>query len=354
MIVASKLTKFYGRHPAVREISFEIEEGEIVGFLGLNGAGKSTTLRIISCQLVPTSGTVTVAGFNVLESSEEIRRRIGYLPEIPPLYSEMTVRAYLEFAARLKGVPKSELAKRVDEVEETTRLTDVSQQVIGTLSAGYRQRVGIAQAIVHRPELLILDEPFSGLDPVQTVQMREMIRNLGGNHTVLLSSHLLSQIHETCDRILVIQGGRIVAQGKEEELVSLLTGGVGIELEVRGEVERITAAVESIDDVVDYRTHLLEDDVVRVEVQVAGAAERWTRRRLPQTVVGEAGEAVEHVDVREALAGAMHDAGLGLRELRLSRAELESVFIQLTQGESPKAGDPGEAQPERTPEEVAS
>lgn len=324
MIVASNLTKFYGTQPAIRDLSFEIGEGEIVGFLGLNGAGKSTTLRIISCQLVPTSGAVTVEGFDVLSRSEDIRQRIGYLPEVPPLYPEMTVRSYLKFVARLKGVAPAEVDQRVEKVEEITRLGEVTHQVIGTLSAGYRQRVGIAQAVVHEPPLLILDEPFAGLDPVQTVDMREMIRGLGGDHTVLLSSHLLSQIHETCDRILVIQKGRIVAQGPEQELVSLLRSGIEVELEVRGEPEAVAAALDRVEGVVDYDTHLLDDGEVRVVVRAEAGRDSWSRRRT------EGDEVVEHPDVREALAAALTEAGLGLREMRRSVAELESVFIQLT------------------------
>ncbi len=335
MIVASNLTKFYGNIPAIRDLSFTIEEGEIVGFLGLNGAGKSTTLRVISCQLVPTSGTVTVAGLDVIERSQEIRQRIGYLPEIPPLYHEMTVHAFLDFVARLKGVSGADVKKRVEEVEEITRVSTVAHQVIGTLSAGFRQRVGIAQAVVHKPDLLILDEPFAGLDPVQTVDMREMIRDLGGDHTVLLSSHLLSQIHETCDRILVIQEGRLVAQGREDELVSLLTSGSEVELVLRGSEEDIEAAIRTVGGAGDFQTTRLEDgvyredDVYRVVVKAPAGQSKWVRARPEGSVT--------HVDVREALAAAVLEAGVGLRELRLSVAELESVFIQLTRGDAQAA-----------------
>lgn len=324
MIVAKDLTKYYGPRPAIRDLSFTIEKGEIVGFLGLNGAGKSTTLRIISCQLVPTSGTVTVAGFDVIEHSEEIRRRIGYLPEVPPLYQEMTVRSFLDFAARLKGVAGPAVARRVAEVEEVTRVGAVAHQVIGTLSAGYRQRVGIAQAVVHKPDLLILDEPFAGLDPVQTVDMRDMIRGLGGEHTVLLSSHLLSQIHQTCDRILVVQDGRIVAQGSEEELGALSRGGEEIDLEVRGSTEAVFAALRTVEGLGTFRVGDPREGVCPVAVTVPAGVARWTRERP--------GGAVDHDDVREALAAALVEAGLGLRGLRRSEAELESVFVQLTRG----------------------
>jgi ABC-2 type transport system ATP-binding protein len=328
MIVAKDLTKYYGTRPAIRDLSFTIEKGEIVGFLGLNGAGKSTTLRIISCQLVPTSGTVTVAGFDVLEHSEEIRRRIGYLPEVPPLYQEMTVRSFLDFAARLKGVASRDVARRVAEVEEVTRVGEVSQQVIGTLSAGYRQRVGIAQAVVHKPELVILDEPFAGLDPVQTVDMRDMIRGLGGGHTVLLSSHQLSQIHQTCDRILVIQDGRIAAQGTEDELAARAGAREEVAVEVRGAADDVVAALRTVEGPASVKIERDHDGVVDAVVAVPAGIERWSRTR--------AGGAVEHEDVVEALAAAVVEAGLGLRGLRRSEAELESVFVQLTRGEGPE------------------
>ena len=308
MIVASKLTKYYGDRAAVRETSFSDGCGRDRWIpLGLNGAGKSTTLRIISCQLVPTTGTVTVGGLDVLDHSQEIRKRIGYLPEVPPVYPEMTVHEYLLFVARIKGVARGAVKDRVAQAEENTRVAHVRHQVIGTLSAGYRQRVGIAQAVVHQPDLLILDEPFAGLDPVQTVEMREMIRRLGGKHTVLLSSHLLSQIHETCDRILVIQKGRIVAQGKEDELVSMLTAAAEIEVEVRGPEPVVAQTLSAVDGVASCRTQVLDDGVVRARVATT-------------------------TEVREALAAAVVQAGLGLRSLRRSSAELESVFVQLSRG----------------------
>jgi ABC-2 type transport system ATP-binding protein len=317
MIVATNLTKYYGDRAAVRDLSFSIRSGEIFGFLGLNGAGKSTTLRMISCQLVPTAGTVTVGGLDVLEDSQAIRRRIGYLPEVAPLYHEMTVQSYLEFVARIKGVPRRKVAERIAQVQETTGLSQVRRQVVGTLSAGYRQRVGIAQAVVHQPEFLILDEPFAGLDPVQTVEMREMIRRLGGQHTVLLSSHLLSQIHETCDRIIVIQRGRVVAQGTEQELVATLTGGGQVEMEVRGEAEAVEQALSAVEGVSRCHVTPLGEGLLRVRA--------------------EAGD-----EAREALAAAVVQGGFGLRGLRRSTAELESVFVQLTQDNSTEPTSPAE------------
>ena len=305
MIVASNLTKYYGDRPAVLDLSFEIGQGEIVGFLGLNGAGKTTTLRILSCLLVPTSGTVTVAGIDVLEGSHEIRKRIGYLPEVPPLYGEMTVRAFLEFAARLRGVRGAEVASRLAEVLAVTRIEEVADQVIATLSAGFRQRVGIAQAVVHRPSLLILDEPFGGLDPVQTVEMRDMVRGLGGEHTVLLSRHNLPQIHQTCDRILVIQRGQIVARGSEEELAARLAPGrARIEAEVRGEASDVASALDGLEGIESHEAVELEGGLVRVTVAAVD-------------------------DVRETVAEALVTRGLGLRSLKRVELELEDVFVRL-------------------------
>ena len=218
MIEVHKLSKYFGARAAIREISFSIAQGEVVGFLGLNGAGKTTTLRILGCLLLPTSGTVRVGGLEVTENPYEIRRKIGFLPDTPPLYPEMTVGAYLAFAARLRKVPGRDTAARVAEAEEKTALRDMHGEVIGELSHGYRQRVGVAQAIVHKPALLILDEPSAGLDPAQIIEMRNLLRGLRGEHTVLISSHFLTEISQTCDRLLVIQAGELVGQGSEDEL----------------------------------------------------------------------------------------------------------------------------------------
>src|SRR6476469_5728147 len=225
MIKDKGLTKYYGELAAVRELDFSIDRGEVIGFLGLNGAGKTTALKILGCILLPTSGDVTVDGIDIARDPHEVRRRIGFLPDTPPLYNDMTVGRYLKFAAELRGVPSSEAGKAVAEAEERTATRDVHDQPIFSLSHGYRQRVGVAQALVHKPKLLILDEPTSGLDPVQIVEMRKLIRSLKGEHTVLVSSHILSEISQTCDRLLVIQAGEIVAQGTEAELAQRFGGG---------------------------------------------------------------------------------------------------------------------------------
>ncbi|MFW6023533.1 MAG: ABC transporter ATP-binding protein, partial [Myxococcota bacterium] len=252
MIVVDHVTKYYGANPAVRDLDFRIEEGECVGFLGLNGAGKTTTLNLLSCLLLPTSGKVTIRGLDAEEEPHEIRKFIGYLPDAPPVYGEMRVTEFVRFAGRLRRMTSAAVKERLPEVIDICGLREVADQAIGTLSHGYRQRVGIAQAIVHKPALLILDEPIQGLDPVQIVEMREMIRSLRGEHTILLSTHILSEIEQTCDRILMLHEGRITAQGTEEELASQFGGGVGIELEVRGEegaVRQALQALEGIDGV---------------------------------------------------------------------------------------------------------
>src|SRR6202795_5241205 len=218
MIKVEGLTKRYARTIAFDNISFEVEKGGIVGFLGPNGAGKTTTMRVLTCFLPPTSGSASVAGFDVLEHPLEVKKRIGYLPETPPLYPEMEVHEYLTFVGRLKGISSADVGRRVSEVSERCAVGDVRTKLIGKLSKGYRQRVGLAQAIIHNPEVLVLDEPTSGLDPKQIIETRELIRGLGGQHTVVLSTHILPEVSKTCQRVVVINQGKVVAAGEPDEL----------------------------------------------------------------------------------------------------------------------------------------
>ena len=232
MIEVSGISKFYGQKKAVENLNFSINEGEIVGLLGLNGAGKSTILKVLGCFLLPSQGEAKVGAYSVTHDSHKVRQLIGYLPDRPPLYKEMTVEDYLVFVAKLKDTPTSLVSQYVGEAIEHTNLEDVRFRTLEQLSHGYQQRVGIAQAIVHKPKVLILDEPINGLDPIQIAEMRDLILSLKGRHTVILSSHILSEITKTCDRILVIDQGELVAQGTESELMGLGDGLMNIHLEL--------------------------------------------------------------------------------------------------------------------------
>ena len=316
MIQIRDLYKYYGRRRALGPVSVDIDDGEIIGLLGLNGAGKTTALRILACDLLPSSGSVKVDGIDVVERPEAVRERIGYLPDTPPLYAEMRVAELLRFAARLRGVPTGkELDALVVEAEELTGLTGVSGDLISSLSHGYRQRVGIAQAIVHKPKLVVLDEPISGLDPVQIVEMRELVRGLRGRHTVLVSSHILTEISETCDRILVIREGEIVASGTEAQLSSSLLEGVRVRLTVRlagedGEQAEREAkqAVSKVDGVRNVQRAAHSEEGAGVVCLTVDAS----------------------FDVREALARAVQESGYGLLEMSRHERELENVFLRLS------------------------
>jgi ABC-2 type transport system ATP-binding protein len=308
MIQVRELTKYYGEQAAIRDLSFDIQRGEVIGFLGRNGAGKTTTLKILGCVLLPTSGRVTVEGLDVTERAHEVRKHIGFLPDKPPLYPEMTVGAYLAFAARLRGVPSRQTAARVAEAEEKTDIRDKHDQVIGTLSHGYLQRVGIAQALVHRPALLILDEPTGGLDPVQIVEIRHLVRRLRGEHTLLISSHNLGELSQTCDRLLVIHDGEIVAQGSEDELASNMGGGGEIEIDIHAPAERAVNAVRSVSGGVGGVTVVREENG-EVTLRIAARPE-----------------------MRPAIVRAVVSHGLDLMRLDRSASRLESIFMQLARG----------------------
>ena len=310
MIEVSDLTKLYGERRALGPVSFRVTAGDVVGFLGLNGAGKSTALRILACDLLPSGGDVRIDGMDVVDSALAVRTLVGFLPDRPPVYPEMTVAEYLRFVARLRGVPASQAAAHVADVVSLTHVEGVLHQMIGSLSQGYAQRVGIAQAIVHRPRLLILDEPFTGLDPVQIVEMRALIRGFARQHTVLLSSHNLGEIREICDRILVIREGRLVAHGTEAELTSHMRGHVHIEVTVRGDGEAAAARARALPGVV--ATQLRRDAEREGLCDLAIDAE---------------------TDVREALCRDLVSAGLGVLRLDRAQRELEQVFVELSRGD---------------------
>jgi ABC-2 type transport system ATP-binding protein len=305
------LYKYYGELRAVGPVSTSIEGGHIVGLLGLNGAGKTTTLRVLACDLLPTGGTVRVDGVDVVEEPHRVRASTGYLPEAPPLYGEMTVREYLRFAATLRGVPSRELKKRVREAEDFAGVHRVRNQVISTLSHGFRQRLGIAQAIVHRPRLVILDEPSSGLDPVQIVEMRQVVKNLAGNHTVVVSSHILSEISEICDRILVMRDGVICAAGTEEELVSRYVSGMRVDVSVRiGAARGEAAARQVLEELPNVGTV--------TSLPVVEDTHELARFRIDSAQ-----------DIRAEVCASLVTAGFGVLELARTQHELESVFLSL-------------------------
>lgn len=311
MIEVSNLTKYYGGRRALGPVSFEIDKGETVGFLGLNGAGKTTALRVLACDLRPTAGTVSVGGIDALSNPHEVRRRIGFLPENPPLYVDMSVQGYLGFAAELRGVPASERTARVGDALALTDLREVAEDPIGTLSHGYRQRVGVAQAIVHKPALVILDEPTRGLDPRQIVEMRKLIHELKDKHTVLLSSHVLSEVSQTCDRLLVLGGGQILGAGTESELAA---------------VQDVTFSVQITVRIPDGKTGepgaLISEALAKVEGKSGVTA--------PVPHDGGWQVAISSTrDQRADISRAIVTAGLDLLRLDAARVGLENTFLRM-------------------------
>src|SRR2546427_4601329 len=297
MIKVEGLTKRYARTVAVDNISFEVEKGGIVGFLGPNGAGKTTTMRVLTCFLPPTSGSANVAGFDVLEQPLEVKKRIGYLPESPPLSPEMEVHESVTFAGRLRGIPSADVARRVNEVSERCALSDDSTKLIGKLSKGYRQRVGLAQAIIHNPEVLILDEPTSGLDPKQIIETRGLIRSLAGDHTIILSTHILSEIENSCDKVIIISQGKLVATDSVANLTNRLRGSEAVSLEV------------------DAPGGLNEADALARLEQVAEVSRVMHKESRDGRHIFEV-ESLQGRSIRADLARAVVGAGWNLNELR--------------------------------------
>ena len=323
MIEVERLTKDYGTVVAVRDVSFQVGKGEVVGFLGPNGAGKSTTMRILVGFLGATSGSVRVAGHDIVDDSLEARRCIGYMPESAPLYMEMRVREYLAFRAAGKKVPRAERKSAVDRAMSLAVVTEMADTVVGHLSKGYRQRVGLADALVANPPLLILDEPTAGLDPNQIREVRRLIRDLGESHTILLSTHILSEVETTCDRAIVIDRGRLVAEGSIEELRARRRAEGGL-ITVRGDRARAVSAVEALPEVRRVKARRGEaDGLWRLSVAL----------KKDSTDVGT---------MLESAVGALISAGLSVREAGPSRATLEDVFAELTKAESNNASDEDE------------
>jgi len=312
MIRASNLSKYYGAKQALSKISFEIADGETVGFLGLNGAGKTTALRILACDLRPSSGTIEIGGVDAVAEPHEVRKRIGFLPEHPPLYMDMTVADYLAFAGELRGMSRGQVKRRMPDVLDITDLGDVSEDLIGTLSHGFRQRVGLAQAIIHQPKFLILDEPTRGLDPMQIVEMRNLIHDLKQNHTVLISSHILTEISQTCDRLLVLGKGALLGSGSEQDLASSESEIRAITVTVRaptgddpkGQIKRVLAKVAGVKAVAEPY-----DRGGRPLFPPSPPPHRPRGRRPPPV-----------------------EAKLDLIKLDYSRSELENTFIRLVGG----------------------
>ena len=318
MIAVENLTKKYAGVTAVDNLSFNVARGEICGFLGPNGAGKSTTMKILSCFMPATSGRVTVAGLDVFTQSEDVRKRIGYMPENNPLYPEMRVVEYLNYRAALKGVATSKRKARVDEVLERCSLTDVRRRIVGQLSKGYRQRVGLADSLVHDPDLLILDEPPIGLDPNQIRQVRQLIKDLGKRHTILLSTHILPEVEMTCNRVIIINKGRIVASDTPENLTKLLEGGGTVRVELRGDRAAIERELAALPGVKNIAVEQADSDFLRATVY-----------------------APPRNDVRVHIFEKAVENGWKVRELSRVRQTLEDVFVSITRVETPVKAEEG-------------
>jgi ABC-2 type transport system ATP-binding protein len=335
MITVTDLTKRYARTTAVDHISFSVHKGDIVGFLGPNGAGKTTTMRMLTCFFPPTAGTATVAGFDVFTQSMEVRRRIGYLPEAPPLYLEMETIEYLRFVGRLKGLSGAQLERRVAYVLDRCNIGDVKMKLLGKLSKGYRQRVGLAQAIIHNPDVLILDEPTSGLDPKQINETRELIKSLAGDHTIILSTHILPEVEQTCEQVLIINKGKLVATDSVHNLQARARGAESMLIEVGArDGEFATARVQA-----------------RLQ-KITGVSRATLKEEFQNGAVFEV-EASKGQLVRGDLARAVVESGWDLNELRPSAMSLEEIFLQLTGSDAAATATPETPDTPEAPEAQA-
>jgi ABC-2 type transport system ATP-binding protein len=319
MIEVEHLTKKYGSFTAINDITFSVAKGEVLGFLGPNGAGKTTTMRVLTCFHPATSGTARVAGYDVFKQPLEVRKRIGYVPENVPLYGEMSVRSYLSFVADVKGVDRGVKEARIDDVLDKCDIETVQNKLIGKLSKGYKQRVGLAQALLHEPEVLILDEPTEGLDPRQIIEVRELIRGLRGERTIILSSHILTEVSQTCERVVIINNGRIVATDTPERLQASVRGGHELRVMVRGPSDDVAGALRGVSGVMDVQL-----------IEASDGLSTWVVKSHLDT------------DIREAVAKAVHEKSWGLLELSPVGMSLEQIFLELTTQE-PVPHDEGDA-----------
>ncbi|MCZ6788921.1 MAG: ABC transporter ATP-binding protein [Chloroflexi bacterium] len=307
VIEVENLTKYYGNFPAISDVSFTVDKGEILGFLGPNGAGKSTTMKILTGYMPPTEGVVRIAGYDVVSQSLEARKRMGYLPETVPLYTDMTVRGYLGFMGSIRGMSRDSIRRRTGDVVDICRLGDYTDTLIGKLSKGFRQRVGIAQAILHEPDILILDEPTIGIDPIQVVETRQLIKDLGTEHTVVISTHILPEVSAICQRVVIIHEGEIVAMDSPENLAERLQASAQVVVDVRGPKEKVTAALQGIDGVQGVTVTPLE----------RGAATYTVTSGRDQ-------------DIREEVARQVVQQGWGLLRQESLSMSLEEIFLRLT------------------------
>ena len=320
MIEVKELTKSYGPTLAVNQVSFEAHAGEVIGFIGPNGAGKTTTMRILTCYLIADSGSATVAGYDVLEHAIDVRKNVGYLPESAPLYADMGVVDYLKFMTEIREIPKSQRKVRLRAVVEICGLEGVIQKDIGELSKGYRQRVGLAQSLIHDPPILILDEPTSGLDPSQTIEIRNLIKDIGEEKLVLFSTHILPEVAATCSRILIINHGKIVANGTLEDLISQVRSEDKLHVAIQGSEEAITSKLKELDSIIGFAHVKTDDGIVSYEITAAG----------------------EGYDAAEVLFNTAVENGWGLVELRQESVDLEHVFLHFTTGQVSNTTPPKE------------
>ena len=305
MIEVKDLTRYYGPKRAISNVTFSVKKGEILGLLGPNAAGKTTTMRILTCYMPPTGGTATVGGYDIFEQSMDVRRITGYLPENPPLYVDLVVEDYLKFVAKIKGVDSSRIDKEVDSVIEKASIGDVKSWVIAKLSKGYKQRVGLAQSLLNNPEVVILDEPTIGLDPKQIIEIRELIKNLQGDHTVILSSHILPEVEQTCERVVIISNGKVVAEDTPDNLTARMKGTDRVQLEVEGDAKIAESALKSFKEVTSVKIDRQKDNILKIVVE-------------------------SNRDLRKEFAKTLIEKNLGLIELHSDKFTLEDIFLELT------------------------